>query len=238
MSKVIGIIQTGLPADALITEHGTYSTMFQNLITDDGKKQDVDFRTFSIVDGAPMPTVEACDAWVITGSAHGVYDQLPWIPELERFSRTAIETCAPIIGICFGHQLMVQAQGGKVVKSDKGWGVGIHSYDLTVSGSSVLPGTQIASVASHQDQVTELPAGTTVLASSRFCNFGALQHGKTAFSFQFHPEFTVGYATASLARKVTKIDPAVYTKGINSLSNQRPDRAAMASFFRTTFGIS
>ena len=97
-------------------------------------------------------------------------------------------------GICFGHQLMAQALGGTVRKSEKGWGIGRHVYDV-VPGNGVIDGDKIAIAASHQDQVIEPPAGATTIFHSAFTpHAGLLYANGAAMSVQPHPEFTPAFA--------------------------------------------
>ena len=142
---------------------------------------------------------EECDAWLVTGSRHGVYDDLPWIEPLKAFLRAARAARRPIVGICFGHQILAEALGGKAVKSDKGWGVGVHDYQVTCRPGWMNGAPEsIAIHAFHQDQVVAVPEDATVLASSPFCEFAMLAYGDPeapdAISIQPHPEFRTGYA--------------------------------------------
>ena len=60
--------------------------------------------------------IHDADGWLITGSRHGAYEDHPWIPPLEEFIRDAYAAQVPLVGICFGHQIIAQAMGGKVEK--------------------------------------------------------------------------------------------------------------------------
>ena len=101
---------------------------------------------------------QACDAYVITGSAAGAYDDLPWIAPLSNFL-TDVKGRAKLVGVCFGPQMMAQAFGGQVVKSPKGWGVGLHTYRITTKEPWMDSAAPIAIAVSHQDQVVALPPG-------------------------------------------------------------------------------
>ena len=110
--------------------------------------------------------------------------------------RAAHDGKVPMVGVCFGHQLIAQALGGTVRKSDKGWGLGRHVYDVA-PGNGIVEGTRIALAASHQDQVITPPAGAKTILSSEFTEHAALLYpGGTTLSVQPHPEFSVGYALA------------------------------------------
>lgn len=174
---LIGILQTGLAPDALAEEMGDYPDMFAKLLAGHG----FTFRTYRVVEMAFPKDVHDCDGWLLTGSRHGAYEDLPFIKPLEDFIRKAYAASVPMVGICFGHQIIAQALGGKVEKFDKGWSVGPTDYDFG--------GEKLTLNAWHRDQVTKVPEGAEVVACNDFCENAALVYGDRAFTVQAHPEF-------------------------------------------------
>lgn len=172
----IGILQTGYAPDAL-RDAGDYPDMFETLLSGNG----FTFETYRAVDMEFPNSVRDCDGYVITGSKHGAYEDLPFIPVLEQFIRDAFDAEVPVAGICFGHQVMAQALGGKVEKFAGGWSTGPTDYqfgDKTVRLN-----------AWHQDQVVAPPPGATTIASTPFCQYAGLSYGKKGWSIQPHPEY-------------------------------------------------
>ena len=165
--------------------------MFRNLLGQETYR----YTTFDVASGALPTAVQDYDAYLVTGSSAGVYEPLPWIDPLKAFLVSA-KGRAALVGVCFGHQIMAEAFGGKVIKSPKGWGVGLHTYEVRQSETWMDAGPTIAVPASHQDQVIVPPTGATVLASSDFTPFGMLAYGDQAASIQLHPEFEPAYAKA------------------------------------------
>lgn len=211
----VGILKTGRPPKPAIPQFGTYPDMFMQLLG----RHAFDWRTY-VADEREWPgRPEDCDAYIVTGSACGVYDDEPWIGELMDFLRRA-KGRAKLVGVCFGHQAMAQAFGGEVVKSDKGWGIGEHEYRVLSREPWMTPPAQtIRLPASHQDQVVTAPPGAEVIAASEFSPFGALAwRDQPAISMQPHPEFLPAYATALIEARRGK----VYT-------DEQADRA-IASF--------
>ena len=143
--------------------------------------------------------------------------------EASRPSRSVVRAAArggkPQAGICFGHQLMAQAFGGKVEKSEKGWGVGVHLYHVHEAAPFMAPLKQeIACAVSHQDQVVAPPEGARVLAGSRFCPNGALAYAQgPAVSFQMHPEFGHDFAGDLLNARSDRIPEGVAETALESL---------------------
>jgi GMP synthase-like glutamine amidotransferase len=188
----ITIIETGIISPVNRARHGSFPEMFERLLG--AADQSASFATVRLMDGEALPDPATLDAVLLTGSPAGVYDDLDWIAPLERFVRTAYESRTPMAGICFGHQLIAQALGGTVRKSEKGWGIGRHLYDI-VPGNGVMGGEKIAIAASHQDQVIEPPAGAATIFRSEFTPYAGLLYANgSAFSVQPHPEFTVPFA--------------------------------------------
>ena len=187
----ITIIETGIVSPANRARHGSFPQMFERLLG--VADPSASFATVRLTDGEALPDPASLEAILLTGSSAGVYDDLDWIAPLEHFVRAAYDAKIPMAGICFGHQLIAQALGGTVRKSEKGWGIGRHVYDV-VPDNGVIDGETIAIAASHQDQVIEPPTGATTIFRSAFTpHAGILYANGTAMSVQPHPEFTEAF---------------------------------------------
>ncbi len=173
----IGILVTGHPPDELHEQFGEYDGMFRTLLGGNG----FEFQTYAVVDGEFPEDAHQADGWIITGSRHGAYEDHVWIPPLEQLIRDIQKTGNPLIGVCFGHQIIAQALGGKVEKFDGGWAVGRTEYSF---------GDQTVTLnAWHQDQVTKLPAGAVVTGTNDFCQNAMVTYGDTIWTVQAHPEY-------------------------------------------------
>lgn len=192
---LIGILQCGQSPIQLRDSLGDYPDMFIRFLGGQG----FDFRVWH-VEGMQFPSdIYDADGWLITGSRHGTYEDHPFIPPLEEFIRDAYKAGVPMVGICFGHQIIAQALGGKVIKHPGGWAVGAQDYDFA--------GEKVTLNAWHQDQVIVLPKDAKVAARNEFCENAALVYGDRAYTVQAHPEFEDAFVQGLMDTRAKGVVP-------------------------------
>ena len=221
----IGILQTGAAPEALRPTLGDYPDLFVRLLAGQG----FEFRTWDVEHMAFPDSVRAADGWLITGSRHGAYEDHPFIPPLEVFIRDALAADVPVVGICFGHQIMAQAMGGRVEQFSGGWSVGLTEYDFQ--------GAPLALNAWHRDQVVAAPPGADVIAGNDFCPIAGLSYRTgPGLSVQAHPEFDAGFVDGLMRTRGPGLVPDDRLAAARGRLDQPADQPILASriaaFFR------
>ena len=212
----IGILETGLLRERMVPRFDPYPVMFADFLG--LSHREFDFHTVSVVRGEVASSIHDCDGWLITGSRHGVYDNLDWMPPLQDFIRQLAAAEVPLIGVCFGHQIIAAALGGEVVKSEKGWGVGVHTYRV-------------------EQQVVSPPANAEIFLSSEFCPYAGLSYGRSIITVQAHPEFGEAYETALLEEYGGNVVPErVASEALAAMrGGARADTELLANWFADFF---
>ncbi len=226
----IGILCTGGPPPELAPRFGDYGAMFARLLGPGFVP-----RVYAVAAGELPSGPDAHPAFLITGSAAGVYEPLPWIAPLLGFLRKA-KGRTKLVGICFGHQAMAEAFGGRVEKSARGWGIGLQDYDLwgRAAWMGGTPPGWIAVPVSHQDQVVVPPPGARVLAGNAFTPFGLLEYEEgDAISMQFHPEFEPAYLQALIGHRRGRVpNPDVAIASLDRPNDQALVAEWIGAFLR------
>lgn len=183
------LLKTGTTVPNVAERRGDFEAWFARGLGLDEKDLDV----VRVYEGEPLPDVDAHEGVVVTGSAAMVTDEAPWSLESERFLAEAVKAHVPVLGVCYGHQLLARALGGEVLQNPRGRQVGTVDVKLTEDGRrdpllGQLPSTLHVPV-SHSQAVSRLPPGARRLASSPRDDNHAFAFGDRTWGVQFHPEF-------------------------------------------------
>lgn len=213
----IAILKADTVRPEFVPEFGEYPQMFIQLLQQ--VEPQLEFLIYDVEQQQYPDAIEGIDAWLITGSKSSVYDDKPWIAELEEFVRLLHRQQQVVIGICFGHQLVAQALGGKTEKAAAGWGVGVHQAQWHSAPAWLGEHRDSFNLlVSHQDQVIAPASGSVVLAGSAFCPNAVIQLGDNILTFQGHPEFIKDYSRKLMNFRRELLGEQVYEAGIASLA--------------------
>lgn len=226
----IGILVAAKPRPSLAAKFGDYPYMFEHLLNEaNGEPESIEFRTYDILKGEFPERLDECDGYILTGSQASVFDNLPWIDQMADFVLLLHERQHKMVGICFGHQMIAHVLDGNTVRSECGWGVGVHEYNIVQHIPCMEPKAhRLRMHCSHQDQVTLAPPEARIFATSNFCPVAGMSIGEHFFSIQSHPEFTAAYARSLLETRKESLGNA-YQKGMATMDRET-DSAVFAKW--------
>jgi len=208
---------------------GNYHLMFQQGI----HKVDpaMELTAYAAYKGALPSKPSDHDGYMISGSAASVFEDLPWIEPLMEFVRRCQSERVKMVGICFGHQLIAHALGGKAERSENGWGFGIHQATITASPEWLdTKSKRYDLIVIHQDQVVELPDGFTTLASNDFCPNSMMSDNDVMLGIQGHPEFSKEYCAYRAEARRELIGESKYQETLELLEGNETESSEVLSW--------
>jgi len=225
----IGLLMCGHVHPDAVDIGGDYPELFTSLFEPLG----VEVVPYAAAEGQLPDSIDECDAWMTSPSRSSVLDDLPWIDALGEFIVDAVERERAFVGICFGHQLLARVLGGRVERAPTGWGVGVKEYEVLEERWWMTPPAQhLALVASHEDQVVELPRDGVLLASADYCPIAAFEIGERCIALQPHIEFTTEISGRLIGLRRELIGEPTAAMALETLVRV-PDRGLVAKWFAT-----
>lgn len=192
----LAILDADILREALRPKYHSYGRMFVALF--ERQRRDWTLDIFNVIDGGYPPDIGQYDAFLITGSQYDAFSDELWVRELRGYVRTLFQAGKPLVGVCFGHQLLAHALGGEAGRAGAGWGLGVMTYPVLAKPPFVDDTAPVALIISHRDQVNRLPPEAERLLSNDFCPNAAFYIPGRVLAIQGHPEFSVEYARALL----------------------------------------
>ena len=200
----VGLLECDHVRDELTHIAGDYRQMFPALFSKVAPEWEFEF--YDVCNGFFPESAGVCDLYICTGSKSSVYDEDDWILRLKAFVREIQSSGSKYVGVCFGHQMLAEALGGKVAKAQAGWAVGVHPFEIVATAQWMKPAEPFFNLLMMcQDQVLQLPADSRLLAKTMHCPVGMFQVGENMLGIQAHPEFPKAYDRALMELRVERI---------------------------------
>ncbi|THC91760.1 hypothetical protein EYZ11_008767 [Aspergillus tanneri] len=185
----IAVLECDTPIDPVKDRYGTYADIFERLLSAALPKQEsLHVTKWNVVDNPVYPAAEEYDALLLTGSKHDSFSDAPWIVELTNYVRKVHQQQKPIIGICFGHQIVARALGARVGRNDASWEVAVEQITLTDAGRELFSKDSLSLHQMHRDIVYEVPHGCVNLGSTALCKIHGFYMPRRILTVQGHPE--------------------------------------------------
>lgn len=201
---------------------GDYDQLFMSLLAQPGQDWDI----HDVEHGQFPASLDDYGGVVITGSPAAAYDDEPWVKELLRLARECHQREIPLLGTCFGLQVVAQALDGEVVKNPAGWDIGITELELTEAGRAfpALAGapSPLRILEMHRDIAVTAPPGASVLAGSPLSPIEIFHIGERLVCVQGHPEMDQGCVAEIIAKrlKLGLFTPEFAEQGLASMERE------------------
>ncbi|OJJ50625.1 hypothetical protein ASPZODRAFT_126521 [Penicilliopsis zonata CBS 506.65] len=243
----IAVLECDTPVDPVREKLQGYGDIFERLLQtgfqslgQDAADIELKVSKWDVVNHEVYPTPEEVDALLLTGSKHNSFENDSWIVNLTSYVKDVIEIHQkPVVGICFGHQIIARALGSRVARNTKGWEISVEKFALTDQGKELFGKDELALHQMHRDIVYDLPPDCINLGFSPVCEIQGFYRPKKIITVQAHPEFTEFIVSQILElRHGQKIfDDALYESGISRVANPHDGLLVASAICRFLLGL-
>ncbi|KAF7563638.1 hypothetical protein G7046_g440 [Stylonectria norvegica] len=190
----LAILETDTAPESIAGKHGSYGDIIETslrkgLAQAGNPISDLKVTKWDVIIAQVYPALDSIDAVFVTAGQHDADKDDPWVPKLLEFVQGAYAAKKPILGLCYGHQIISRALGGKVSRNPGGWEVTVKQVNLTPQGSNLFGKKSISLHQMHRDAVVQIPSGLEVIGSTSQCEIQILYRKGRVLTAQGHPEF-------------------------------------------------
>jgi GMP synthase-like glutamine amidotransferase len=182
-------------------------------------------RTYDVVNGELPAGPDECDAWIITGARYDAYGDDPWIVALRKFITSVHEHRARLVGVCFGHQAVAHALGGRAENTGT-WKAGPQVLD--VEDTPRFEGAPVTINAMHQDVASIVPPGARSIATGETAEHPMFLVDDTILCIQDHPEYDAAYIAGLVEMRRPRMGDAITDAALDRIAEQAVDNELVA----------
>lgn len=205
-----------IPEHRRAASGGNYPHIFANMF--ERTETIIDLDAFDVTKNTYPDSPAIYDAFLISGSSASAFDSDQWIIDLKAYIQMLYQRGHKIIGICFGHQIIAEALGGKVIRAEKGWGIGVKTIEIIARQPWMKPYYHHCSLLFyHQDHVILEPDNAIILARNEFCEIQMYCIGTQVLGIQAHPEMLSGHNHRIIMDARGKLDDFIVKDAVESL---------------------
>ncbi|KAI5467828.1 GMP synthase [Mariannaea sp. PMI_226] len=237
----LAVLEFETPPDDIFLKHGTYGdiaikSLRRNIASTSDHPPLLKTTKISVLEGNSWPDLDTIDAVLITGSMHTASDDDVWVPSLTQFIRQVYNARKPLAGICYGHQMIARALGGRTSRNPQGWELSVHQVDFAPLGVETFGRASFNIYEIHRDAVIETPPNVQVIASSSGCDVQVMYQPGRVLGFQGHPEIDRSVTECMLRQRLDEgiLELSVYEDAMSRIEiKEDGDRitTAMGKFF-------
>ncbi|KAM9952916.1 hypothetical protein ACTFIW_006256 [Dictyostelium discoideum] len=247
----IGLLKCDSFIPDIKNKFGDIDNQFKNLLNSNTKSMNIDLSVFEVANDQ-FPSKEDCldkqkfQGFIISGSKSSVNDDKDWIKKLKEYIQFFSENNVKTIGVCFGHQAIATALGGKVSLNPKGWTVSdykinyindsnFHKENPLIFNDIIKQSPQeqqppyLNIICINKEIVTEIPKDFKIFAKNERSDNQAMYFKNQFYSFQGHPEYTPELIKATILSRRGIIPDDIIDDGVNRANNSNIDRSAFAN---------
>lgn len=215
----LAILECEAPPAAVLEKYGTYGDIVKILLTsafETDSLPNLEVLKWNIIQAESFPNLDAVDGILLTGSQYTAFDDDPWVSPLMEYIRLAHNARKPLVGFCYGHQIIARALGGTVIRNPVGWELAVEKVKLSSLGTKLFGRNELNIHQVHRDAVVETPRDVEVIGQSERCGVQISYQPGRLLSFQGHPEFNAFITTEEIEerRQQGKIDDDLYEEAM------------------------
>ncbi|KPM36025.1 hypothetical protein AK830_g10538 [Neonectria ditissima] len=216
----LAVLECEAPPTPVLKMYGTYGDIVKNFLTsvvETATYPNLEILKWNLLSAKSFPDLDTIDGVLLTGSQFTAFEDDAWVPGLTEFIQRAYAARKPLVGICYGHQMISRALGGTVARCPEGWELGVQRIKLSPMGTTLFGKSSLRIHQVHQDAVIQTPPGVEAIGYSAQCGIQiAYQRGRV-LSFQGHPEFDVFITTHEISERYSKesFDKTMYSDALS-----------------------